>query len=107
MSKVARTVKFVARPGQGEALGTLMVAVAEGLRGTAGCELYLVHRVPDRPEEIWVVELWSDQAAVDASLQALSTDSGRARLAEVMALLAEPPSRVDLKPLGGVWPATA
>jgi quinol monooxygenase YgiN len=104
VSKVARTVKFVARPGQGEALGTLMVAVAEGLAGTSGCELYLVHRVAQRPDEVWVIELWSDQTAVDASLEVLSTDAGRARLAEVMALLAEPPSRTDLEPLGGVWP---
>jgi quinol monooxygenase YgiN len=104
VSRVARYVKMTARPGQGDALATLMVAVAEGLAGTDGCELYLVNRAVDAPDEIWVTEVWSSQAAVDASLQALQSESGRARLAEVMALLASSPQRTDLQPQGGVGP---
>jgi len=104
VTRVARYVKMTARSGQGEALAVLMVAVAEGLAGTDGCELYLVNRAVDSPDEIWVTEVWSSQEAVDASLQALTIESGRARLAEVMALLAQPPQRTDLQPLGGVGP---
>lgn len=104
MSRIGRYVKMTAQPGQGEALATLMVAIAEGLTGTDGCELYLVNCAVDAPDEIWVTEVWSSQAAVDASLQALQTASGRARLAEVIALLASPPQRTDLRPLGGVGP---
>jgi quinol monooxygenase YgiN len=102
VSRVARYVRMTAQPGRGEALATLMVAIAEGLAGADGCELYLVNRAVDDPDEIWVTEVWSSQKAVDASLQALQSDSGRARLAEVMALLASPPQRTDLQPLGGV-----
>jgi quinol monooxygenase YgiN len=104
VSRVARYVKMTAQPGHGEALGTLMVAIAEGLGGTDGCELYLVNRAVDAPDEIWVTEVWSSQAAVDASLEVLQSESGRVRLAEVMALLASPPQRTDLQPLGGVAP---
>ncbi|MEO8968508.1 MAG: putative quinol monooxygenase [Solirubrobacteraceae bacterium] len=104
MTRVARYVKMTAQPEQGEALATLMVAIAEGLAGTDGCELYLVNRAVDSPDEIWVTEVWSSQEAVDASLRALTTESGRAALAPVMALLAQPPQRTDLRPLGGVGP---
>jgi quinol monooxygenase YgiN len=51
---------------------------------------------------VWVTELWRDQEAVDASLAALQTDAGKARLGEVMALVDGPPERIDLQPLGGV-----
>ena len=102
MAPVARYVRFRAHPGQGDALAALMVSVAEGLADQAGCRQYLVNRDVSAPDDIWVTELWSDQAAVDASLQALQTEAGRARLGEVMALLSEPPQRTDLQPLGGV-----
>lgn len=105
MSRVARYVKMSAQPGQGAALATLMVSIAEDLAGTPGCELYLVNRAVDARDDVWVTELWTSQEDVDASLEALHTEAGRARLAEVMALLIGPPQRTDLKPLGGVGPA--
>jgi len=49
--------------------------------------------------------VWSSQQALDASLAVLRTDEARARLGEVQALLAGPPERIDLEPLGGVGPA--
>lgn len=47
-------------------------------------------------DTVWVTELWRSQEAVDASLQELETEAGRAQLAEVMALLAGAPERTDL-----------
>jgi quinol monooxygenase YgiN/mannose-6-phosphate isomerase-like protein (cupin superfamily) len=91
-----------ARPGQGDALAELMLRVADGLRSTAGCELYVINRAPDDPDSVWITEIWSSQEAVDASLQELETDAGKAQLAEVMALLDGPPERIDVNPLGGV-----
>jgi quinol monooxygenase YgiN len=99
---VGRYVKFTARTGRGDALGELMLEVARSLRGTDGCELYAINRAAGDPEVIWVTELWRDQAAVDASLEVLQTEAGKARLGEVMALLDRPPERTDLEPLGGV-----
>ena len=91
---VGRYVKMAARPGQGDVLAQLMLEVARSLHGTDGCILYAINRVHDDPEAIWVTELWRDQEAIDASLAALQTDAGKARLGEVMALLGGP-ARAD------------
>lgn len=102
MSAVGRYVKMTARAGQGEALAQLLLGVAGSLRSTPGCELYVINRSPAEIDVVWVSELWRDQEALDASLEALQTDAGRAQLAEVMAVLDGPPERIDLEPLGGV-----
>ena len=99
---VGRYVKFTARAGQGDALAELLLDVARSLQGTDGCELYAINRAADGSHVVWVTELWRDQEAVDASLAALQTDAGKARLGEVMALVEGPPERIDLQPLGGV-----
>ncbi len=100
MPPVARYVKMTARAGQGTALAELMLAVAEGLRCTPGCELYVINRAPH--DVVWVTELWLSQETLDASLERLSSDAGKAQLAEVTALLEGPPERIELEPLGGV-----
>jgi quinol monooxygenase YgiN len=102
MSGVARYVKMTARPGQGEALAAKMLGVAESLADTPGCDLYLVNRGAHAPDEVWITELWQSQEAVDASLRELGTEAGQVQLGEVMGLLAGPPQRTDLTPLGGV-----
>jgi quinol monooxygenase YgiN len=99
---VGRYVKFTARAGQGDALADLMLDVARSLRGTDGCELYAINRAAEGSNVVWVTELWRDQEAVDASLAVLQTDTGKARLGDVMALVDGPPERIDLHPLGGV-----
>lgn len=104
MSGVARYVKFTAQPGRGDELAQLLLRAADELRDTAGCELYLINRAAGEPDQIWVTELWLSQDALDASLEQLGSDEGRAGVAQVMALLdpGNPPERVDLEPLGGV-----
>jgi quinol monooxygenase YgiN len=102
VSGVGRYVKFTSQPGRGEELAGLLVRAAESLRDTPGCELYVVNRSATDPDEIWVTELWLNQASVDASLEQLATEEGRAQIAEVMALAQGPPERIDLEPLGGV-----
>jgi quinol monooxygenase YgiN/quercetin dioxygenase-like cupin family protein len=102
MPSVGRYVKLTAREGKGGDLAELMRTVAAGLDSTPGCELYLVNRSRDEPDVVWVTELWLSQEALDSSLEALQADEGKARLAEVTALLAGPPERVELEPLDGV-----
>lgn len=99
---VGRYVKFTAQPGRGDELADLLLRAAESVRDTPGCELYVINRAAHNADEIWVTELWLDQASADASLEQLKTDEGQAQIAEIMALLAEPPNRIDLVPLGGV-----
>lgn len=102
MSGVGRYVKFTAQPGRGEELANLLLRTADSLRDTPGCELYIVNRASGDPDQIWVTELWLDQDSLEASLERLGTENGKAQIAEVTALLAGPPERVDLEPLGGV-----
>src|SRR5947199_49097 len=67
-----------------------------------------IHRVlhagdaPAVPDVGWVTELWLNQESVDASLEQLRSDAGQAQVAQLTALLAGPPERIDLEPLGGV-----
>jgi mannose-6-phosphate isomerase-like protein (cupin superfamily)/quinol monooxygenase YgiN len=97
-------MKFTAQPGRGDELAELLLQAADSLRDTAGCELYVINRAKDQPDQIWVTELWLSQEALDASLEQLRSDEGKAQLGQVMALLDpnHPPERVELEPLGGV-----
>ncbi len=95
-------MKFTAQPGRGDEVAQLLLAAAEALRDTAGCELYLINRAASEPDVVWVNELWLSQDALDASLEQLQTDEGKARIAEIMALLAGNPELTEVEPLGGV-----
>ncbi len=102
MTAVSRYVKMTAREGQGEALAQRMLEVADGLRGAAGCELYVINRSRSVPGVVWVTELWASQESLDGALEELQTESGQSELAEVMALLDASPEPIELEPLGGV-----
>ena len=95
-------MKFTAREGQGEAVAQALLVVARSLTGTPGCELYVISRSASEPDVVWVNELWLSQDALDASLEKLQTDEGRARLAAVTGLLAAAPEWLEVEPLGGV-----
>jgi quinol monooxygenase YgiN len=99
---VGRHVRFTAQPGRGDELAALMTQVARSLAGTPGCRVYIASRDADDPDTTWMTELWQAQADVDAALEQLRSDEGKALLAEVMGLLAGPPQRTELQPLGGV-----
>jgi quinol monooxygenase YgiN/quercetin dioxygenase-like cupin family protein len=102
VSGVGRYVKFTAQPGRGDEVAQLLLAAAESLRDTAGCELYVINRSASEPDVVWVTELWMSQEALDGSVEQLSTDEGKARIAEIIALLADPPELTEIEPLGGV-----
>jgi quinol monooxygenase YgiN len=46
---------------------------------------------------VWVTEVWSSQVELDASL---TLDSVKASVEQVL-LLAGPPERIDIQPVGG------
>jgi mannose-6-phosphate isomerase-like protein (cupin superfamily)/quinol monooxygenase YgiN len=97
-------MKFTALPGRGDELAELLLRAADSLRDTAGCELYVINRAKDEPDQVWVTELWLSQEALDAALEQLRGDEANSQLAQVMALLdpGHPPERIELEPLGGV-----
>jgi quinol monooxygenase YgiN len=99
MSRIGRYAKATAVAGKGDQLADLMLAVAATLEDTPGCELYVINRVPDEPDAIWVTELWSSQEACDAALAAAGGDGPSKE--DVLALV-DSFERIDLVPVGGV-----
>lgn len=93
-------MQFTAKPGEGEALAAALLTAADGLRGTAGCEQYVVSRVAGEPDRVCVDERWRSQELLDAAVPAKDDPA----VAKVLALLdpATPPQRTELVPLGGV-----
>jgi quinol monooxygenase YgiN len=104
MCRVALQVKFMARPGQRDALVAYLLTAAEGLRSAAGCELWMVSTSPSEPETVWVTEIWRSMADHDASL---NIPGARESIQQVMPLLAGPPERTDMVPRGGIGMATS
>jgi len=90
--------KMVAKPGMGDALASILLRAADALQDDAGCELYVIHRSADEPDSVWVSEVWVDQAAHRASLEAPAT---RAMIEEAMPLIAEIPGGTETVPVGG------
>ena len=105
MSGVGRYVKFTAQPGRGDELAQLLLRAAESLIGTPGCELYLVNRSSSDPDQIWVTELWLDQASLDASLEQLRTPEGQALVPR--SARCSTPTRSPSGSTSSRWPASA
>ena len=80
MALYGLTGGFLAAPGKRDELVAHMLEAAELMRDLPGCLLYLVATTED-PDEVAVTELWTDQAAHGASLQAPGVGDliGRAR----------------------------
>ncbi len=102
MTGVGRYVKFTAQAGRGDEVAQLLLKAADSPRRVPGCELYVISRSRSDPDVAWVTELWLSQEALDDSLEQLTTDEGKAQIAEIMALLGGPPELTELEPLGGV-----
>jgi quinol monooxygenase YgiN len=97
VSRVARYGKATAKQGRGGELAELLLAAAADLEADPGCELYLINRQADRPDVVWVTELWRSQADLDASIEQVR---GSDRVAEALAMV-ETWEVVELDLLGG------
>ena len=98
-SKVGRLMVMRAQPGRGDELAALLLRAANGLRGTPGCEVYLINQDRTDPDRVVVMEVWADEESPTA---ALASAAAGPEINQVMALMAEPPQRTDLVTLGGV-----
>ena len=86
MTTVGRHVEFTAQPGKGGQLAAELTAVAEGMRGVAGCELYAAGPVDGSPDVVAVVERWRSPELRDAAAAGASDNP---HFATIMGLLAE------------------
>ena len=90
--------RFVAEPGQGDALEAILLEAAEALGRREACRLYVVSRSPGDPESVWVTEAWTSRDEHERSLEdeAVRDLIGRAR-----PLIADVADRTELRPVGG------
>lgn len=88
-----------AAPGQGDALAGFLLEAADALEAAEGCLLYLVHRDDADPDAVWVIEVWTDAAAHEASLQLPAVQDVIARARPSIAGFGE---RFELRPVGGL-----
>jgi quinol monooxygenase YgiN len=63
---VRLVVTFQAAPGKGADLAQAMKACREISRQDAGCEQFEVFQSVSDPDKLVLLELWKDQAALDA-----------------------------------------
>jgi quinol monooxygenase YgiN len=63
---VRLVVTFNAAPGKGAELAQAMKARCEVSRRDAGCEQFEVFQSVSEPDKLVLLELWKDQAALDA-----------------------------------------
>ena len=99
MGRVGRYVQLKAREGQRDALVEHMLGAAQLLVDVPGCELYVINTSATDADAVWVTEVWSTQAELDASL---TMESVKASVEQVLPLLAGPPDRIDILPVGGI-----
>lgn len=90
--------KMTAVPGKRDALVQQMLRAAELMRQVPGCLLYLVSTSTVEPDDIWITELWRDEAAHGASL---SMPGVRDLIKETMPFLAGAPEGTRFMPVGG------
>lgn len=91
--------KLNAQAGQAAALADILLAASQLVATAAGCRLFAVGKDVNAPNAVYVTELWTDQAAHDASLQVPGV---RELIAQAMPLLDGAPSKGQaLEILGG------
>jgi quinol monooxygenase YgiN len=87
-----------ATPGDGDRLEALLLEAAAVVAAADGCLLYLVNRAEDDPDAVWVVEVWTSEAAHTASLDLAGVQDVIARARPLIAGMGE---RLTLRPVGG------
>ncbi|MFE9451979.1 putative quinol monooxygenase [Streptomyces sp. NPDC006739] len=98
MDKVGLYVKFRTQPGQRDTLVKILLRAAELGQDAPGCELYIVNTAPDEEDIVWVTEIWRSAADKAASLSATGASE---LIGQALPLLAGPPERIELRPVGG------
>lgn len=100
MNKYGLIGHLVAKEGEGQELGKLLLKAAELLKKNADCHQYIVAVEKLNPDRIWVTEIWSSKDAHDKSLQ---LESVREIIQRAMPLIVQAPDLgVETKPMGGV-----
>ncbi len=98
MSKYGLFGKFIAQPGQRDALATVLLEAAALLQDAPGCEQYIVSVSESELDAVWVSEVWSGREAHAASL---TREDVRELIGRGRPLIAGVGERFEVTPLGG------
>jgi quinol monooxygenase YgiN len=90
--------KFVAQAGKRDQFVKILTQAAGIVGQMPGCHLYVVSKDLADEVTIWVIEIWDDKEAHDASLQDRQV---RSLIQEAMPLMAGPPAGSELNVVGG------
>ncbi len=88
--------KMMAKPGLRDAL---VAAMRGSTADMPGCLSYVLALDPADPDALWITEVWTDQAAHQASL---SLPEVQAAIGEARPLIAGFGERIETEPIGGV-----
>ena len=101
---IGRLMKMTAQPGRGPELANLLLQVTKNLHDASGCEIYLIAQDAQDPDTVRVIEAWQSEESAQQALTSSSNspDNDAPKPADVIALLAAPPERIDLDLLGGI-----
>lgn len=85
--------KLVAQAGKRDQFVEILTRAASLVGQLPGCHLYVVNEDLADETGIWVMEIWADKAAHDASLQ---DDRVKSLIAEAMPLMGGPPEGAEV-----------
>lgn len=75
---------LIAKPGQQATLETLLRELLEPTRIEAGCQQYELHQDLQHPETFYMLERWSDDAALADHDQSAHIQNFRTKAADVL-----------------------
>lgn len=87
--------RIEAQPGRRDELAEILLA---GLVDLPGCHSYIVANDPERPDSLWVTEVWDRRESHQASLALPQVQGAIAKGRPLIAGFAE---RTETEPLGG------
>jgi len=90
--------RLQAQTGKGKELGELLLKAAKLLENAKGCVLYVVSRIPDEPDGVYVFEVWANKDGRDNSLKLSGV---RELISQARPLLAGKPEGTTFEVLGG------
>jgi len=93
-----RVGTLTAHPGDRDALVQILLRDVDALR-EIGCDLYIVKVSDERPDVVWVTEVWASAEAHRASLR---LDSVRRAIADATPLLTGEFDSMEFEVMGGL-----
>lgn len=97
MTYYGLTGKFIAHPGKRDELVNILLRAAEMLGSNKDCLHYIIGTT-EEPNDIWVMETWTNKAAHDASL---NPEDIKALIRQAMPLIAASADQTETQVLGG------